>query len=74
MFNKKLPALFEKITSLPNGQKMSDENLKHCIPAGIAIIVQQHITPMIAHKIDKISPPKINHKMFPNTLIIFYLY
>lgn len=70
MFNKKLPMLSEKITSLPKGQNTNEANLKHCIPAGIAMIVQQQIMPATTHKAERISPPKINHNILLKVLIL----
>ena len=32
-------------TSLPNGKKAREANLKHCMPMGIPIIVIHHKTP-----------------------------
>ena len=49
-FSKNFPTPFEKTTSLPKGQKTNGANLKHCMPIGIAMIVQQQnapITPQI---------------------------
>lgn len=72
MFSKKLPAPFEKITSLPKGQMIKEANLKHCIPTGIAIIVQQQSTLLTAHKKDRNSPPKTSHKIFPSILTVHH--
>lgn len=47
IFSKKLPMLLEKSTSLPKDQNINEANLKHCIPTGMAMIVQQQITPTI---------------------------
>lgn len=72
MFSKKLPAPLEKAMSLPNGQMTKEANLKHCIPTGIAIIVQQQSTPLTAHKKDRNSPPNTSHKTFPNILTAYH--
>lgn len=74
IFSRKLPVLLEKTISLPNGQMTKEANLKHCIPTGIAIIVQQQSTPLTAHKIDRNSPPKTNHKIFPSALTARHLF
>ena len=48
-FSKKFPTPFEKTTSLPKGQKTNEAYLKHWMPAGMAIIVQQQTTSIIPH-------------------------
>lgn len=68
--SKKLLTLLEKITSLPNGQNTNEANLKHCIPAGIAIMVQQQITPTTPHSTEIISPPNINHSILPKVFML----
>ena len=68
--SKKLPTLLEKTTSLPNGQNTNEANLKHCIPAGTAMMVQQQIIPTTPHSTERISPPKINHSILPRVLML----
>jgi hypothetical protein len=67
--SKKLPTELENTIFLPNGHNTKEANLKHCIPTGMAIIVQQQITPMIAHKREISNPPNINQSIFPIILI-----
>lgn len=63
IFSKKLPMLLEKSTSLPKGQNINEANLKRCIPTGMAMIVQQQITPTIPHNTERINPPNTNHNI-----------
>lgn len=70
IFSKKLPTLLEKSTSLPKGQNINEANLKHCIPTGMAIIVQQHIMPTIPHNAERINPPNTNHNILPNVFML----
>lgn len=70
IFSKKLPMLLEKSTSLPKGQNINEANLKHCIPTGMAMIVQHQITPTIPHNTERINPPNTNHNILPNVFML----
>src|SRR5699024_621526 len=57
-------------TSFPKGKKLSDANLKHCIPMGIPIMVIHQRQPA-RHQLGPLSaPPKINHNRFPRHPIL----
>ena len=58
------------LTSFPKGKKLSDANLKHCIPMGIPIMVMHQRQPA-RHQLRPLSaPPKINHNRFPRHPIL----
>jgi len=71
-FRRKLVVQFANITFLPNGQITREVNLKHWIPVGMPIIVQQQKRPAIAQRTARIPPPNKTHSMFPKTLISCY--
>lgn len=70
MFSKKVPVPLEKVTSLPKGQNINEANLKHCIPTGMAIIVQQQITPTIPHNTERTNPPNTSHNILPTVFTL----
>lgn len=59
------------MTSLPNGQKASDANLKHCMPTGIPMIVTHHKHPAMIQDRPPRIPPNMNQRIFPNVFMIF---
>jgi len=70
IFQRKLVILPEYLICLPNGQIMNVPNLKHCIPVGIASIVQQHKIPTM-YQVRAIGPPPRNsHNTFPIVFIL----
>ena len=71
-FRRKLVVQFANIIFLPNGQITKEVSLKHCIPKGIPIIVQQQKKPAIAQRTARIPPPNKTHSSFPKTLISCY--
>src|SRR5699024_5025727 len=57
-------------TSFPKGKKLSDANLKHCIPMGIPTMVIHQRQPA-RHQLRPLSaPPKTNHNRFPRHPIL----
>lgn len=65
IFQIKLVILPEYLICLPKGQIINVPNLKHCIPVGIASIVQQHKIPTMYQARAIKPPPKNNHNTFP---------
>lgn len=53
------------ITSFPNGHIDSFENLKHCFPIGIPIIVMNQSRPAKNQTMPSINPPHKSHIKFP---------
>lgn len=62
------PALY--LISFPKGKKDSMANLKHCIPSGNPIMVIHNNRPDNIYARPLRKPPKMNHRIFPNSLII----
>ncbi len=56
--------------SLPKGTREKKASLKHCIPQGIPIIVQQSATPPTRYPITIKIPPKSNQNILPSIDII----
>lgn len=65
IFNRSEPAPPPYSTSFPNGKKLSDANLKHCMPTGMPTIVIHHRQPARHQLSPLIAPPNINHSKFP---------
>lgn len=64
--------------SLPKGQREIFENLKHCTPTGIPIMVMHQNIPASHQPIALNNPPKIIQTIFPNNFIyntsLFYYF
>src|SRR5699024_6009346 len=73
IFKMSEPAPPPYCTSFPNEKKLSDANLKHCIPTGIPIIVIHHKQPASPQLSPLTKPPQINHKILPRHPILFDL-
>lgn len=57
----------------PNGKRIKFENLKHCNPIGIPIMVKHQQTPIRNQTIDEINPPKIIHNKLPKKFILIQI-
>ena len=69
MFTKNLLIILLYSMLLPNGYNTKPENLRHCIPIGIPIIVKKHIIATVNHNTDRINPPNMIQKTLPNIFI-----
>lgn len=65
MFSNNEPPPLPGSTSLPNGKKDSDANLKHCNPTGIPTMLIHQSIPVTIQRSPSIAPPKINHRKLP---------
>lgn len=64
-------------TSFPNGHIDNFENLKHCLPIGMPIIVIHHSRPAKNQIIPSTNPPHKSHIKFPmvfNTITFFQIF
>lgn len=59
--------------SFPNGKKVSDASLKHCLPIGMPMIVMLHRIPASTHEKPSHSPQTRNQIIFPKQLIMYLL-
>ena len=64
------PDILPYTISFPKGDNTSFENLKHCNPMGIPMIVIKHNTPAKHNHMAQIRPPNNKHIILPSKLII----
>ena len=64
--SRKFPVVLRgAITAFPKGKKQKEAILKHCLPAGMPMMVNDHSTPAMVQESPMAAPPNTNQRIFP---------